>query len=252
METYAADGFDTLETCIREQLVDNQNTNSHVSKRHQESIERGLDLAYEQLQNNVAKHFGCFAARASHRCFAVPHDVVGVPEEVKRSNEQMDLLPPCSKTEEEALDAELSELRRKIATSRALAFRSKQELAHLTKELEMHGKVTERLRKVPDVALRENNENAYEGARMARHLVETAKRLQPLLHQAEKIAETGVFLNDERNERRSDAVQIASATMRSCFVKGGSLEALRAINAKLSSSVAANEVMTEDAMMTEH
>jgi len=231
VETYSADGFDTLEQCVREQLETNE--------EHKVLIQKGLDAVYERLQGNCSKHFGRFAQRASHRCFSVPYEIVRVGDEVK----MLERLPACSREEEEEIDRELERLRRAIAHSRALALRSKAELVSLKKEVGMHGKVTEMLGKIPEVALRDHNKNAYEGAKIVRGVVETAKRLQPLLHQAERIAETGAFLNDERDGehgRRRDAVQIAQEAMRNCFVKGGSLDALRAINKKLNNAALNN------------
>ena len=233
VETYAADGFDTLEQCIRTQMLEGGNN------AHQERIQKGLDSLYQHAQRNITKHFSQFSSRASSRCFTVPHEIVKLPSDFsEKTMHAVEHLPACSVEEEKALDERLENLRRRIAKSRAVTMRSKSELKGLTKEIEMHGELTKKLGEIPEVALRETNENAWEGAKACRSVVETAKRLQPLLHQAERIAETGAFLSsgdamNNNDERRRDAVSAAQEAMRSCFVKGGSLEALRQINAKL-------------------
>ena len=235
VETYAADGFDTLEQCIRTQMMEGPLGN----RAHHERIQKGLDALYQHAQRNITKHFSQFSSRASRRCFTVPHEIVKLPSDFsEKTMHTVERLPACSVEEEEALDERLENLRRRIAKSRAVTMRSKSELTGLAKEIEMHGDLTKKLGEVPEVALREKNENAWEGAKACRSVVETAKRLQPLLHQAERIAETGAFLNssdamNSKDEMRRDAVSAAREAMRNCFVKGGSLEALRQINAKL-------------------
>ena len=234
VETYAADGFDTLEQCIRTQMMEGPLGN----RAHHERIQKGLDALYQHAQRNISKHFSQFSSRASRRCFTVPHEIVKLPSDFsEKTMHTVEHLPACSVEEEEALDERLENLRRRIAKSRAVTMRSKSELTGLTKEIEMHGDLTKKLGKFRDSFEREERE-AWEGAKACRSVVETAKRLQPLLHQAERIAETGAFLNssdamNSKDEMRRDAVSRSEEAMRNCFVKGGSLEALRQINAKL-------------------
>lgn len=252
VEVYAADGFDTLEQCIRTQMMDSGN---HPQHQQQERIQKGLDSLYQHAQRNISKHFSQFSSRASSRCFTVPHEIVKLPSDFsERTMHTVERLPQCSVEEEKALDERLESLRRRIAKSRAVTMRSKSEMKGLSKEIEMHGELTKKLGEIPEVALRETNENAWEGAKACRSVVETAKRLQPLLHQAERIAETGAFLSSNdamasNDERRRDAVDAAQEAMRSCFVKGGSLEALRLINAKLLNA-SSTTTMTADTQQT--
>ena len=53
VETYAADGFDTLEQCIRTQMMEGPLGN----RAHHERIQKGLDALYQHAQRNITKHF---------------------------------------------------------------------------------------------------------------------------------------------------------------------------------------------------
>ena len=228
VEVYAADGVDTLRTFLEIHMIVLGN-----HPQHQQQVVRPKKVFTFDIntRNGTFRNiFLQFSSRASEQMFyGTARDCEVTVRFSERTMHTAGTSPQCSVEEEKSLDERLERLRRRIAKSRAVTMRSKSEMKGLSKEIEMHGELRERELGEREVALRETRERVGSAPRRSRSVVETAKRLQPLLHQAERIAETGAFLSSNdamasNDERRRDAVDAAQEAMRSCFVKGGSLE----------------------------
>ena len=166
---------------------------------------------------------GRFTAHASNACFTVPAELV-------QDAEPAGSLPSRCYTEETALEAKLVQLRQRIAVARAVKARCESEANAIKEEASNHAEVVDDLMKAPAALGKEN----ARCAEVAAALVATAKQLQPLLEQAEKLQRSGNFLN-ERSEG-TDPLVVASSVTRKHFIRGASLDVLRAINQQLAAS----------------
>lgn len=200
------------------------------------ALKRGLDAMYRSAQDKIATHFGRFAEGAGADIFAVPNELLN-------ARDLAEDLPSCSAEEEAAIDDDLRMIRKRLAHFEALKMHCDKQSELLDAELEDFAVVAKQLK--------EGKENAgktlggdKENANACAAIVYAARQLQPLLEQAEAMQRKGnVFSADGFRigdvSKTADPVVMAKSTLRAHFVKGGSLEVLKSINARLNAHKAA-------------
>ena len=217
-----ADGFDSFEECLTHELPQDDETET--------ALKQGLDVMYRAAQERIDEHFGRFAEHCSSTCFAVP-------KELLQAQDLAENLPSCSAEEEKALDDQLRMLRKRLAHANAMRMHCDAQCVALQNEMADHKSVVEQLRLGKENAVLGGAKGGKQGIEAAAAaVVAAARQLQPLLEQAEEMQRRGFSLSENVGIAPSgsdDPAVAAKRVLREHFANGTTLEALKAINARL-------------------
>jgi hypothetical protein len=221
VETYVADGFDSFEECLTQELPQDDETEA--------ALKRGLDVMYRAAQERIDEHFGRFAEHCAGTCFAVP-------KELLQAQDLAENLPSCSAEEERALDEQLRALRKRLAHATAMRTHCDAQRDALQAEMADHARVVEQLRLGKENAMLGGVKGGKQGVEAAAAaVVAAARQLQPLLEQAEEMQRRGVAFSDGAGIAPSavDPAVAAKQSLREHFKNGATLETLKSINSRL-------------------
>jgi hypothetical protein len=220
VETYVADGFDSFEECLTQELPQDDETEA--------ALKAGLDVMYRAAQERIDEHFGRFAEHASSTCFAVP-------KELLQAQDLAENLPSCSVEEERALDDQLRALRKRLAHANAMRTHCDAQCDALQVEMADHAHVVTQLRLGKENAVLGGVKGGKRGVETAAAaVVAAARQLAPLLEQAEEMQRRGLAFSDAAGVAPfGDPAVGAKNALREHFAKGATLEVLKAINSRL-------------------
>lgn len=226
METYVADGFDSFEECLTQELPQDDETEA--------ALKAGLDVMYRAAQERIDEHFGRFAEHASSTCFAVP-------KELLQAQDLAENLPSCSVEEERSLDEQLRVLRKRLAHANAMRTHCDAQCEALQAEIVDHASVVEQLKLGKENAVLGRVTGGKVGVEnAAAAVVAAARQLQPLLEQAEEMQRRGLAFSESTGiAPHADPAVAAKNALREHFAKGTTLEVLKSINSRLNARKAA-------------
>jgi hypothetical protein len=144
VEDYTCDGLDAMEKAVAK---------LKSFKGRQADVGQSLDRILDQLSKSMNKNLDLFELYALQNILQLPSNLAELPDPATASSEEASKDVGASAEDESQLDAELADLRQRVATSKHMQRALRQELVDLEGELQQHEQLAEAMGRSGQLAL---------------------------------------------------------------------------------------------------